>query len=497
MSRRHKLEAAVRSRAEPEDNLDAWEVYGDWLQTRGDARGELIALQCLLLRGEASDADDERAEARVTALIMEGWRDWLGESLVREAWLAVEENADDSAWIDAPWDPEPDVDADDADGVDPSPVAFDPVAANPESDAAAGDPFDAEALRQTLDSIAEPLLGSLSEVLDDDASIFDQDFGPTGVADPFAEDLFDEFDDDLEPLDVDDDVEAIEDDPRTWPCLYWGDPGAHLLGTSFWLRFFGGFLVDANVWTPEQLNAVLACPSRQVLAELTLHDPVLVDRLLTSAPGCPLHSLRVWRRHTFSQVEEPLIVRGLDAALPGLRRLDVEAWKLDIDVLPRGLEALDLTVTEIDQVQLHRLLTPDYPNLTTLHLDLGWFASPLMGTSRIQDLAPLLEGSRFPKLRTLGLSGQYLDDMARAVATSPLVTQLTHLELTGGTLSDRGARALLDHASRLTHLEELDVSDNILDETICARLSDAFGEALDDFGQREPTRRDVRDPALW
>ena len=57
--------------AHPDDDAPR-EVYGDWLQQRGDPRGQLIALQMQRHRGSAETAKQERA------LLVEHGRQWLG-----------------------------------------------------------------------------------------------------------------------------------------------------------------------------------------------------------------------------------------------------------------------------------------------------------------------------------------------------------------------------------------------------------------------------------
>lgn len=70
-----ELEAAVRARV---DDPEAWAVYGDWLLTQGDPRGELVQLQLEW----AAREDEAPIEARIDALVAEHRDAWLGEALV-------------------------------------------------------------------------------------------------------------------------------------------------------------------------------------------------------------------------------------------------------------------------------------------------------------------------------------------------------------------------------------------------------------------------------
>ena len=67
-----ELEAAIEK--DPDDE-DAYLVYGDWLQTQDDPRGELIALQAAALR----DPTDKQIAARVTELLARHDNAFLGE----------------------------------------------------------------------------------------------------------------------------------------------------------------------------------------------------------------------------------------------------------------------------------------------------------------------------------------------------------------------------------------------------------------------------------
>jgi hypothetical protein len=66
------------------------------------------------------------------------------------------------------------------------------------------------------------------------------------------------------------------------------------------------------------------------------------------------------------------------------------------------------------------------------------------GDYTLDDLAPLIHGSAFPKLEYLGLmNSEMADDIAEAIAQSPVLDRLKGLDLSMGTLSDRGGLALL------------------------------------------------------
>lgn len=114
----------------------------------------------------------------------------------------------------------------------------------------------------------------------------------------------------------------------------------------------------------------------------------------------------------------------------------------------------------------------DFPELTHLEIYLGH--PNYGGDASLDDLAPLLDGTRFPKLRHLGLKDSMTqDEIAAAVAQAPVVAQLEALDLSLGTLGDEGAAALLA-GQPLGHLRKLDLSHHYLSSEMQDRLRQAW-----------------------
>jgi hypothetical protein len=113
------------------------------------------------------------------------------------------------------------------------------------------------------------------------------------------------------------------------------------------------------------------------------------------------------------------------------------------------------------------------------HLELWLGTSDYGGDATVADLAPILAGDRFPKLRHLGLrDSEISDEVAVAVAAAPVVRQLRTLDLSMGTLGDEGARALL--ASPLVRgLNRLDLHHCFLSEEVAAQLTKLPGVTVD------------------
>ncbi|MEM7714274.1 MAG: STM4015 family protein [Cyanobacteria bacterium P01_A01_bin.68] len=133
-----------------------------------------------------------------------------------------------------------------------------------------------------------------------------------------------------------------------------------------------------------------------------------------------------------------------------LRALIVETGGLSSD-----------TVNQICNMNLPRLL----------HLDL-WFGSyEYGGDCSISDIKPVVDDLIFPELNYLGLcNSEFSDDIAEAVVKSPLIETISILNLSLGTLGDKGGEFLLNCAA-VNELDFLELTDNFLSEEMVNKLS--------------------------
>ncbi|MBO4209428.1 STM4015 family protein [Micromonospora echinofusca] len=173
---------------------------------------------------------------------------------------------------------------------------------------------------------------------------------------------------------------------------------------------------------------------------------------------------------------EVLRVRGATEGLTlspvrhtALRELAIEAGGLPAGVV-RAVAGCDLPALE--------------------HLEL-WLGDPAYGgDATVDDLAPILAGTRLPRLRHLGLRDAMIaDEVAAAVAGAPVVARLHTLDLSLGVLSDPGAAALLAGQS-LTHLRRLDLHHHYLSEETAARLARELPGVEVDLSDREEADSD-------
>ncbi|MFD0903040.1 STM4015 family protein [Actinomadura sediminis] len=167
-------------------------------------------------------------------------------------------------------------------------------------------------------------------------------------------------------------------------------------------------------------------------------------------------------------------VSPLFRAFPGLERLDVRgAGGLVLDpVRSTSLKVLRFESGGLPASVVRAVGASDLPNLE--HLDLWLGTEDYGGDATVDDLAPILSGERFPALRRLGLEDSEMqDEIAEAVAGAPVVARLESLSLAMGTLTDRGAEALLA-GQPLTHLKRLDLHHHFISAPIQQRIRAAL-----------------------
>ncbi|MET9594301.1 STM4015 family protein [Streptomyces sp. NPDC006516] len=177
-------------------------------------------------------------------------------------------------------------------------------------------------------------------------------------------------------------------------------------------------------------------------AEISWIEQSDVTTLLTAYPGLTHLGVRGGSGLKFPPVEHA-----------SLRALTIESGGLPADAL-RGV------------------LDSELPALERLDLWLG--VSAYGGDATVPDLAPLLAGTRFPRLSHLGLRNSELqNEIAVAIAAAPVVAQLRTLDLSNGTLGDEGAAALLE-GQPLIHLGALDLHHHFLSVPMERRVAEAL-----------------------
>lgn len=245
-------------------------------------------------------------------------------------------------------------------------------------------------------------------------------------------------------------------------------------GPLFRLSWEFGFLWTANVKADGHslaelvtgLSDLLAHPSARFLHALTIGTPpddgwpAVLDVLRRLRGAQPLRILflgdsamsaahprpafgpigdldDLWNRFLHLEV---LTLRGGRMNLGGLE-------------LPR-LRELTIETSALQRETLLALGSRRWPHLERLEL---WFGDRRC-TCTLNELAPLFEAERFPRLRHLGIRNcPFVDRVCHALAHAPLARQLRVLDLSLGALTDIGAAALVDAKESFPNLAVLDV----------------------------------------
>lgn len=164
-------------------------------------------------------------------------------------------------------------------------------------------------------------------------------------------------------------------------------------------------------------------------------------------------------------------------ALPGLEVLTVRG-AADLSLKPlRHTSLRELTIESggLPADVVRAVAECDLPALTHLELWLG--TENYGGDADVDDLAPILAGTRLPALTSLGLRDAEIADLvAAALAGAPVVARLRELDLSLGMLSDEGAAALLA-GQPLTHLRKLDLHHHFIGAAVLERLTAELGAA--------------------
>jgi hypothetical protein len=178
-------------------------------------------------------------------------------------------------------------------------------------------------------------------------------------------------------------------------------------------------------------------------------------------------------------------VSPLFAAYPQLEHFCVRgADGLSLGSLKHGrLKSLIIQSGGLGANVVREVAAAELPELEHLELWLG--EENYGGDATVADLAPILEGKLFPKLKYLGLrDSEKADEIARAVATAPVIERIRVLDLSMGVMTDEGGAALLASPA-IARLEKLDVHHHYCSEEMTANLQ-SLGIEVGASERKEP-----------
>lgn len=177
----------------------------------------------------------------------------------------------------------------------------------------------------------------------------------------------------------------------------------------------------------------------------------------------------------FEECEVSWIIQGdysgLWNAMPQLKELTIKgATDLTLgDVNHQGLESLTIICGGLPSSVISSIQNASLPNLKKLLLYIG---SDNYGFDGDADtIRTLLSHSSFPKLEYLGIADSEIqDDLTEAVLESKYMGQIHTLDLSCGTLSDKGGLRLLEKLPLYPNIKTLDLHYHYMTDEVTKKL---------------------------
>jgi uncharacterized protein (TIGR02996 family) len=166
--------------------------------------------------------------------------------------------------------------------------------------------------------------------------------------------------------------------------------------------------------------------------------------------------------------------------LQHLRELSIELGAMSFGAMDLpSLQKLEIVTGGLTGENVASIGKARWPALETLSLCIGETGNDYGCTVELSDLGPLLSSDHLPRLRHLSLSNSSLaDELAAALTRSPLLPRLQTLGLDLGTMSDAGARTIIEHWQSFSHLESLDLSHGYFTGEIVDQLKKLKGPTI-------------------
>ncbi|MDO4167923.1 MAG: STM4015 family protein, partial [Eubacteriales bacterium] len=178
----------------------------------------------------------------------------------------------------------------------------------------------------------------------------------------------------------------------------------------------------------------------------------------------------------YEECEVSWIIQGnyeaLFAAMPQLESLTIKG-STDLQlgqVVHPNLKSLTIICGGLPRDVIASIRDAKLPALENLVLYLGVEDYGFDGS--VKDIAALLEQSDFPKLRSLGIcDSEIQDEVTKLVLESKYIDQLHVLDLSQGTLTDKGGKLLLAQLPAHSGIQELDLQYHFLSDEMMEKLA--------------------------
>jgi len=178
----------------------------------------------------------------------------------------------------------------------------------------------------------------------------------------------------------------------------------------------------------------------------------------------------------FEECEVSWIEQGdygkLWSALPQLEKLTIKgSTNLSLgDIQHENLKELEIICGGLPKEILESIGAAKLPSLVSLSLYIGIEDYGFDGD--VADIRSMLEKSDLPKLEKLGiLDSEIQDEIAEAVVKCKYMSQISSLDLSYGTLSDKGGQILLDALPSYPNIKEVNLEWHYMSDSMMEKLS--------------------------
>lgn len=193
---------------------------------------------------------------------------------------------------------------------------------------------------------------------------------------------------------------------------------------------------------------------------------------------------------SFEECEVSWILQGnygaLWAAVPQLKELTIKgSTDLELGAISHSsLEALTIICGGLPSTVIESIQEAQLPNLKKLLLYIGIEDYGFDGD--VDTIKALLEQMDFPKLEYLGIADSEIqDELTEAVLKSRYMGQINTLDLSEGTLTDKGGAMLLETLPAYPNIKRVDLHYHYLSDGMMDQLKGMSVE-LDVSEQNEP-----------
>lgn len=154
---------------------------------------------------------------------------------------------------------------------------------------------------------------------------------------------------------------------------------------------------------------------------------------------------------------------------PNLKALGLRGYPGTLgDIDMPNLEYLTIQCSGMTKKDAQAIQAAKLPKLTRLELWIG--TDHYGGNTTVADWEPILSGSIFPSLTSLGLMNcSFVDDLAKAAGSAGIIDRISRLDLSMGNMSDEGGVAIYE-SKKLQSLKEIDLNHHFMTDWMIGRF---------------------------